>query len=214
MGRPEEMPWTYSGADWNPITYAEAAAPGATPQDAYRGSKVLAEQEAWNFMPSKDGDKPRHFDLVTLCPSMVFGPVATPPFKEASSAATDHLNESNKLLWKVLSGDGDALPPCRFNFWIDVRDLAEVHTRALFTPAAGGKRYVPVADEPFTYSMASGIFEEVAGRQGKVLTGPVQEIKTHVKVDMNPVFKDLPGIKFTSFRTTMLDFAEQFKEFL
>ncbi|KAF4123093.1 Nucleoside-diphosphate-sugar epimerase [Geosmithia morbida] len=205
MGRPEGQPWRYSAADWNPITYKEATAPGTTPQDAYRGSKTFAEQEAWKFMETESPS----FDLVTLCPSMVFGPLATPP-----SSVTD-LNESNKMLWKVLSSVAtDELPPCRFNFWIDVRDLAEIHVQALKTPAAGGRRYIPVSKEPFTYQMASEYLQqEYPQLRGKIATGE-QGVKPHVEVDHEPIDRDMPIGSHIPFRQTVLDFSRQFEKFL
>ncbi|KAL4783653.1 hypothetical protein BJX76DRAFT_368242 [Aspergillus varians] len=205
MSRPEDVAWKYTSADWNPITYAEAASPTATAQDAYRGSKTFAEQEAWKFMREENPA----FDLVTLCPSMVFGPLASSPTSLAE------LNESNKMLWNVARGpQSEPLPPCRFNFWIDVRDLAEIHVRALEVPAAGGKRYTPISREPFTYQMVSEIVQaEVPGLEGKVRTG-VQEVKTHVGVDLEPLAEDFPGVEYTPFRKTVADFIQQFKLFL
>ncbi|RFU32367.1 hypothetical protein B7463_g3966, partial [Scytalidium lignicola] len=145
MTRPFETAYTYTSADWNPITYAEAVDSNATPQDAYRGSKKFAEQEAWRFIRE---EKPK-FDLVVMCPSMVFGPVA------GKLASVDGLGESDRMLWKVVSGG--ELPPARFNFWVDVRDLAECHVRALVTREAGGKRYLPMPEEKFSYQRAREI---------------------------------------------------------
>ena len=200
MARDDSEPYTYTSQDWNPITYAEAADPAATPQDAYRGSKKFAEEAAWDFVKEK---KPQ-FDLVTLCPSMIFGPLANPP------RSVSDLNESNLILWKVVSeGPTQPLPPCRFNFWIDVRDLAEVHVRALMNKPCGGKRYIPIAPEPFTYQMASEIMRsEFFWAEDKVPTG-VQEVKTHVKVDEETMKKDLPGIEYKTFRETVTDFVKQ-----
>lgn len=200
MARDDSNPYTYTSEDWNPITYAEAANPAATPQDAYRGSKKFAEEAAWEFVKEK---KPQ-FDLVTLCPSMIFGPLANPP------SSVGDLNESNLILWKVASeGPAQPLPPCRFNFWIDVRDLAEVHVRALTNKACGGKRYIPVAPEPFTYQMASEIMSDgFSWAKGKVPAG-MQEVKTHVKVDEEPMKTDFPGIEFKTFRETVTDFVKQ-----
>jgi nucleoside-diphosphate-sugar epimerase len=205
MGRDESVPWTYTAKDWNPITYAEAAAPDATPQDAYRGSKTIAEQEAWSFVK----EKKTKFDLVTLCPSMIFGPLATAP------KSLKDLNESNMMLWKVASGGpSQPLPPCRFNFWIDVRDLAEIHVQALVTAAAGGKRYIPVAPEPFTYEKASEVMSEVfPSLRGKVGTGQ-QEVKTHVHVDTSPMEETFPDLTYTPFRDTVVDFMHQFESLL
>ncbi|KAI1399030.1 dihydroflavonol-4-reductase [Hypoxylon fuscum] len=200
MARPESLPWVYSSKDWNPITFKEATAPTATPQDAYRASKTIAEQEAWKFVEEK---KPQ-FDLVTLCPSMVFGPLANSP------SSIQDLNESNRQLWKVASSGPNApLPPCRFNFWIDVRDLAEIHVQSLINESCGGKRYVPVAPEPFTYQMASEVISEVfPSLHGQISSG-VQEVKTHISADRGPVEKDFPTVKFRSFRETVVDFVNQ-----
>ncbi|BCS19515.1 uncharacterized protein APUU_12343A [Aspergillus puulaauensis] len=205
LSRPEEAPWKYTSDDWNPITYAEATSPHASAREAYRGSKTLAEQEAWKLMSEEN---PR-FDLVTLCPSMVFGPLARSP------RSLDDLNESNKMLWNVASGSvSEELPPCQFNFWIDVRNLADIHIQALRTPAAGGKRYIPVAREPFTYQIASGIMQgKLPYLQGKIPTG-MQAIKRHIEVDQGPIVRDFPGIEYTPFKETVSDFVGQFGPFL
>ncbi|WYZ33728.1 hypothetical protein EsH8_I_000004 [Colletotrichum jinshuiense] len=202
MGRDESTPWTYTANDWNPISYDEAVAPGATPQDAYRGSKTLAEQEAWRFIAKH---KP-HFDIVTLCPSMIFGPLATPPrFK-------DDLNESNMMLWRVATGGSSGpLPPCRFNFWIDVRDLAEIHVVALTTPQAGGKRYIPVAPEPFTYQKASEIIRTNYPDLTKRVANGIQNVNFQVQVDPEPMTADFRGLKYTSFEQAVTDFISQVK---
>ncbi|RDW81490.1 SDR family oxidoreductase [Aspergillus mulundensis] len=205
MARPDNAPWTATPSDWNPITYDEAASPTASAQDAYRGSKTFAEREAWAFM----SDQKPHFDLVTLCPSMVFGPLADSPNSPCD------LNESNKNLWKIVAGSaGGELPPCKFNFWIDVRDLAEVHVRALFEQDAGGKRYIPVSPEPFTYEMVSRIVQgEMPELQGRVLEGE-QEIKGHLTVDRSMMERDFPGLVYTPFRKTVVDFVGQVKGFV
>lgn len=197
MTREATTPWTYTSKDWNPITYAQATDSTATPQDAYRGSKKFAEQEAWRFM--REENPP--FDLVTLCPSMVFGPVAHPV------SSVQALNESNMLLWKVASGVVP-LPPARFHFWIDVRDLAEMHVLALLTPKAGGKRYLPVAPERFSYQVVSEIIKaEFLEAKDRVTTG-VQEINMAVDCDGRSVVEDL-GATYRPFRETVVSFVRQ-----
>ncbi|RDW76153.1 dihydroflavonal-4-reductase-2 [Coleophoma crateriformis] len=197
MDREKNTPWTYTAEDWNPISYAEAADPSASPQDAYRGSKKFAEQEAWKFMAQ---EKPA-FELVTLCPSMVFGPTAHPV------KSVDTLNESNALLWRVASGV-EPLPPARFNFWIDVRDLAEVHVQALLNPNAGGKRYLPVSSQKFSYQLVSEIMRDNFPAEKDRISSGVQEINENVHVDTAPVTKDL-NIEYRDFKDTIVDFLTQ-----
>ncbi|EED16446.1 NAD dependent epimerase/dehydratase, putative [Talaromyces stipitatus ATCC 10500] len=136
--------FTYTAADWNPLTYEEAADPKSTPVVAYRGSKKYAELAAWGFVKEK---KP-HFDIVTLCPPMVFGPIAHP------IDSLDHLNESNAALWDIAKGV-DPLPVGRVPFWIDARDLAIAHVEAALRKEAGGKRYTPAAPERWSYALAA-----------------------------------------------------------
>jgi nucleoside-diphosphate-sugar epimerase len=205
MARDMETPYTFSSSDWNPITYSEAADPAATPQDAYRGSKVFAEQEAWKFVKT---EKPQ-FDLVTLCPSMIFGPVA------GKLESPNDLNESSKMFYKVATGGPSSpLPPARFNFWIDVRDLAEIHIQALLNPNAGGKRYIPVSPEKFNYQLISDVMvNDVPGWPQDSVSIGVQDIKHHISVDTRQMDEDFPGIKYRTLKQTVVDFMGQISAF-
>lgn len=136
--------FTYTAADWNPLTYEEAADPISTPVTAYRGSKKYAEVLAWDFVKEK---KP-HFDIVTLCPPMVFGPIVHP------IKSLDHFNDSNVALWEIAKGSSP-LPRARVPFWIDVRDLATAHVEAALRKEAGGKRYTLASPERWSYALAA-----------------------------------------------------------
>lgn len=125
---------TYTSRDWSPLTYEDGVnAPNAP--TAYRASKTAAEKAAWNFMSEK---KPA-FDLVSLCPTMVFGPFL-PGSKPAS---IQDVNTSNLMVWSVISaGKDQSVPPTKGPCWVDVRDVADAHVRALLVPEAGGSRYM------------------------------------------------------------------------
>ncbi|KAK3325102.1 NAD dependent epimerase/dehydratase [Apodospora peruviana] len=198
----KEPYFTYTGADWNPLTYKEAAAPETSAVVAYRGSKKFAELAAWDFVR----DNKPGFDLVTLCPPMTFGPVVN-PIKRVSE-----FGESNAMLWKVASGE--PLPVSRVPFWVDVRDLAEAHVEALLRPEAGGKRYIPASPERFSYSMAAEImienFKSVEQRR-KGLKTEEQTIDDSHGVDGEAVAREL-GVEYGSFRDMLLDFVAQADE--
>ncbi|KAK5234763.1 hypothetical protein LTR47_004208 [Exophiala xenobiotica] len=68
MNRKEPTKFTYTEKDWNPQSYKDSINPNSNPVIAYRGSKKFAELEAWNFVR----DQKPQFDIVTLCPPMVF----------------------------------------------------------------------------------------------------------------------------------------------
>ncbi|KAF9877963.1 NAD dependent epimerase/dehydratase [Colletotrichum karsti] len=191
--------FTYTGNDWNPLTYEEAAAPETSAVVAYRGSKKFAELAAWDFVKEK---KP-HFDIVTLCPPMTFGPVVHPV------ASVEKLNESNAMLWKIASGIRP-LPVARVPFWIDVRDLAVAYVEALLRPEAGGKRYVPTANDRFSYGLAARIMaENFEWAKGNALED--QEIDTSHGLDGQTASKEL-GFQYRTFDQTVVDLIRQAKD--
>lgn len=92
----------------------------------YSYSKTVAEKEAW-----KINEKQTRWDLVVINPSFVIGPGINP---HATS-------ESFKIIKQFGDGSMKSGAP-RIGFGVvDVRDLAEAHFRAAFTPEAQG-RYI------------------------------------------------------------------------
>jgi nucleoside-diphosphate-sugar epimerase len=193
--------FTYTGADWNPLSYEEAADPKTSAVVAYRGSKKFAELAAWDYVE----DKKPGFDIVALCPPMTFGPVVHPV-----SRAED-LNESNAMLWKIASGQRP-LPVARVPFWIDARDLAVAHVQALFKgEAVSLKRFTPSAPERFSYGLAA----EIIGREIPELRGNIAEeaqlIDESYGLDGETAAKEL-GFRYRSFRETVTDLIRQAQE--
>ncbi|KAM3539287.1 hypothetical protein ARSEF1564_007783 [Beauveria bassiana] len=129
---------TYTARDWSPLTYADGVdAPDAA--TAYRACKTAAERAAWRFVAAdKKSRAAVGFDLVSLCPAMVFGPFL-PKAKPRSIA---DVNTSNLLVWAVAGAGAAAaaVPPTKGPVWVDVRDVADAHVRALAVPEAGGRR--------------------------------------------------------------------------
>ncbi len=92
----------------------------------YSYSKTLAEREAWEIASRQD-----RWDLVAINPSLVLGPGLDPHGTSESFAVMKRF------------GDGTlkpGVPRCGFGV-VDVRDVAEAHYRAGFTPEAEG-RYI------------------------------------------------------------------------
>lgn len=191
--------FTYTGADWNPLTYEEAVSPSTNSVVAYRASKKFAELEAWNFIKKENPN----FDIVTLCPPMTFGPVVHPVSR------VQDLNESNAMLWKVASGaKGEEFPAARVPFWIDVRDLAKAHVEALFRPEVGNRRYVPASPEHFSYSLvAKIILDKFHWAKGKVSEEDQVADESH-GLDGEAVTREL-GVEYRSFNDTVVDLISQ-----
>ncbi len=92
----------------------------------YSYSKTLAEREAWSLVEGQ-----QRWDLVTINPALVVGPGLNP-------FAT---SESFSLVRQL--GDGSmkpGVPDMRIGV-VDVREVADAHVRAAFTPEAAG-RYI------------------------------------------------------------------------
>jgi nucleoside-diphosphate-sugar epimerase len=196
--------FTYTADHWNPLTYEEAVHPQTSPVVAYRGGKKFAELEAWDFVAR---EKPA-FDLVTLCPPLVFGPIVHP------LSDISQLNESNTTLQKVAKG-ADPLPEARVAAWVNVKDLAEAHVQALLKPEAGGKRYIPASPQPFTYELAADIIkDEFPWAQDTVTKNytPGRDPLSKYKLDGIKITEEL-GVKYSPFRQTVIDLIKQLKEF-
>jgi len=73
MDSRKPSPHTFTEEDWNTNSPAQLEEKGkdVAPADAYRASKTLAERAAWKFV---EENKPK-WDLVTLCPPLVLGPI-------------------------------------------------------------------------------------------------------------------------------------------
>lgn len=120
----------FSEADWNPSTYEDGLT--GTPATSYRVSKKEAEKAAWDFVAN---EKP-NFDLATICPPMVFGPVA----HHLDSLAG--INTSNSRIADLIQGKWLAeIPTSGVFLWVDVRDVARAHLEAMERAEAGGKRF-------------------------------------------------------------------------
>ena len=112
----------FSEADWTNLNN------GVTP---YIKSKTLAERGAWDFI-DKAGGK---LELSVINPVGVFGPVLGADY-----------SASILLVQRLMDG---AIPGCPKLYFgvVDVRDVADIHLRAMTSPAAKGERFLAVAGD-------------------------------------------------------------------
>ena len=119
--------------------------PGLAP---YPRSKAIAERAAWDFMNSEGGNT----ELVVANPTFILGPPLT--------AAT---GSSMYLIKAMFSGEMSVAPRHRFGI-ADVRDVADLHIRAMAAPGAAGKRFIGVSDRPpMTYLELAGFLRQRFG---------------------------------------------------
>ena len=108
----------FTEADWNTTSNLE--------HQPYSYSKTEAEKAAWDI-----AGKQNRWDLVTVNPSLVLGPGIKP----------DATSESFTIFRQMADGTLKAGAPDLAFGLVDVRDVAEAHVRAAFTPEAKG-RYI------------------------------------------------------------------------
>jgi dihydroflavonol-4-reductase len=114
---------------------------------AYVKSKTLAERAAWDFIAAEGGS----LELSVVNPVAVFGPVLGPDF--ASSIL---------LVRRMLDGEVPALPRMLFGV-VDVRDVADLHLRAMTSPAAAGQRFLAVAGDFMSAAAIAGVLKTRLG---------------------------------------------------
>ena len=137
------VPITLSEADWNDEAEVRVSSLGwaAEPQDKYSASKDMAEKALWEFSKKHKADL--NWDMTALNPPYIFGPVTAEP---VSAAAPRHPQATSSKTWfdAVVNGDFAGFNPLDApgHVWVDVRDVAEAHVRALERSEAGGKRIV------------------------------------------------------------------------
>lgn len=122
--------------------------------DAYRVSKILAERAAWDFVSSEG----KSTLLTTILPGAVFGPI-----RDAENLG------SVQIIQGMLRGRPGALP--RLGFWIvDVRDLADLHIRAMTADAAAGQRFIAAGEFMWMEDMAKTLRAQLGEKGAKVAT--------------------------------------------
>ena len=117
----------------------------------YVKSKTMAEHEAWNFIGRVRGA----LELAVVNPVGVFGPVLGPDF-----------STSTLIVQRLLEG---AVPGCP-KIWfgaVDVRDVADLHLRAMTHPEAKGDRFLAVAGDFLAFREIATVLKSRMGEWGK-----------------------------------------------
>ncbi|KAL2060523.1 hypothetical protein VTL71DRAFT_9164 [Oculimacula yallundae] len=194
----------YTEEDWNPTTW-EAALSG-TQNTGYQASKKFAELSAWEFIKTENPN----FDLVTLAPPMVYGPI------RHSISSPEKLNESNSRIYKLFidSEKDSELPPNGMHVYTDVRDLALAHLKAAVTPEASGQRFIICAGQVSSQQISDVMrksLPEVDKRTPVGVPGgnPLPEGAYDCSSEKA---KSVLGIKFKSLEETFIDLGRQLLE--
>jgi NADPH-dependent methylglyoxal reductase len=187
--------YTYTEADWNPMTYNEAAE-SSNGAAAYCASKALSEKAMWDWMDNNE----THFTLTSICPPWVFGPIV-------GRFELNKLGESMEAMWNLIGAT--SVPPVDFAGFIDIRDLANAMILAFETPAAAGQRFT--TGTHFDWQTAlDELRKEMPELKDRVPEGsPGAGLTQDVyKIDGSKAEKIL-GLKYTPINVTIRDVFKQ-----
>jgi dihydroflavonol-4-reductase len=113
--------------------WTDTSGPGIS---AYIKSKAVAERAAWDLIDTEG----KEMELSVVNPVGIFGPVLGPDY-----------STSIQIIAAMLNGGMRVAPP----MWtqvVDVRDVADLHVRAMTAPQAAGQRYLALAGAPMSFA--------------------------------------------------------------
>ncbi|OKL61381.1 hypothetical protein UA08_03127 [Talaromyces atroroseus] len=176
----------------------------------YSTSKLLAERAAWDFMQS---NKERiSWDLTTINPPWIFG--NKPIIHEVDNPAS--LTSSSRRFWDaVVNNNFWGVAPLERpgHGWVDVRDVAEAHIKALETSTAGGERIIVTAGSwvwqdiiNTAISLPSHIY-----KRHPAATGPLEVKSRLISWDTRKQERIL-GLKFRSMEELVHDTLANYSE--
>lgn len=143
-GHRQERARTFSEVDWT-----DPDDPGV---EAYQRSKTLAERAAWDFVAAEGGSA---LELTVVNPVGIIGPLLNP-----------EPTTSMQLMTQLLNGRLPAVPRLTYGI-VDVRDVADLHVRAMTDPAANGQRFLATAGEALWVSDVARILRDNLGPAGR-----------------------------------------------
>jgi len=113
----------------------------------YQRSKTLAELAAWNFIKEEGNG----LEMAAVNPTAVLGPALGPDY-----------SHSIRMIKNMMDGQPGA-PKINSGF-VDVRDVADLHVRAMSMAAANGERFLAIAGESLWMADVARILR---GRMGQ-----------------------------------------------
>ena len=167
----------YSHKDTTKIITEESRTdPNEKGLSAYNKSKVMAERAAWDYIQKEGGS----LELSVINPMGIFGPSLGP-----------ELSSGFELLKRVLDGSMKAVPNITLGI-VDVRDVADLHIRAMTNPAAKGQRFLALAGGIMSLPEIAVLLKNKLGDQARnVSTRRLPDWMVHVAAVFSPTAKNI-----------------------
>jgi dihydroflavonol-4-reductase len=142
---------------------------------AYERSKTIAERAAWKWLSDQ---APGGVELVTINPGAVLGPILGRDY----SASID-------IVKKLLDGSVPGLP--RFGWpLVDVRDIADLHYRAMINPTAASQRFIGAGPFFWMADIARVLRTQMPSLAGKVPTRTLPDFLLRGLAWFDPVIRE------------------------
>jgi dihydroflavonol-4-reductase len=156
--------------------YDESTWTNTTNAPAYQKSKTLAEKAAWEFIAREGGG----LELAVVNPAAVMGPVLGPDY-----------SHSIYLIKNLLNGKMRGCPKINSCF-VDVRDVADLHLRAMTDPKAKGERFIATGGESIWLAGVATILKENLGdAAAKVKVKQLPNILLRIAALKDPMVKSM-----------------------
>ena len=159
----------FTEADWTLLEQ-----PGLTP---YIRSKTIAERAARDWVAKEGGG----IEFCTINPSVVLGPVWSADY---SASVT--------IVKRLLDGSMSACPDIGFGV-VDVRDVADLHVRALKAPGMAGERFIASGRFMKLREIAAVLRAELGPQARKVTTRNLPDWAVRMAALFNPLARAVIG---------------------
>ena len=139
---------------------------------AYSRSKLVAERAAWDFIDKSGGG----MELAVINPVGILGPALGPD-----------LSVYVGVIEQLLNGKLPVLPQANWGV-VDVRDVADLHVRAMVEPAAAGERFLATAGITTLPRIASLLRAKLGLAARRVPTRTVPDWLVRLSARVSPRF--------------------------
>ncbi|EHK21639.1 uncharacterized protein TRIVIDRAFT_52826 [Trichoderma virens Gv29-8] len=201
-GSPKEVSaGPITNSTWLPVT-KEAAREAQNAYISYCSGKKEGELAIWDFVKT---NSPK-FSVTVFLPALIFGPPIEPVKQGAKG-----LHYSARIIYSFFNGTYTTIPPTTFPSYVDVRDLAEAHVKALTEPKVANKR-LTIGGQSMTYTKLVHSLAKVPELKGRLPADSGEDENVVPATVIADEATEALNLTFRSIDETMADTAKRILE--